>query len=195
MKLGTRGELLFEDGETWLPVSRYWILSMGLLGRYGTRADRGVHFKFTERMIRPDLSEQRIWSSRPRSPSGSRRATDQLPLRGQPTLTAPPPLTQIWGTTGSFRLDLASESSRESIGNKDRLRFELDTEYQLGPLPSGNSAGSDWQNLPFMFWLAIGFLPCNIGGHEIIASLDVHLSSELLVTRKNSFNQTDCTAD
>ncbi|KAK7423033.1 hypothetical protein QQX98_001323 [Neonectria punicea] len=190
MKLGTRGELLFEDGETWLPVSRYWILSVGLLGRYGHREDRGVHFSFAERMIRPDLAEQLIWSSPPGSPSGLRRGTSR------PIVTGPPPPTQIWGTTGSFQMDLPSESGRQSLRNRDRLRFKLHIKEQLGPLPSSNGARPACQKeLPFMFWLAIGFLPCSIGSYKTIASLEFHPGSEPLAERANSFNPAGPGAD
>ncbi|KAF1828555.1 hypothetical protein BDW02DRAFT_574780 [Decorospora gaudefroyi] len=52
------GSLHFEGRHTWLPVSRYWILSIGLLGRYGKRLNcgRGVN----TRTVRPDLEEERV---------------------------------------------------------------------------------------------------------------------------------------
>ena len=30
-----------DEGSSWLPVHRLWILTIGLLGRYGHRRDRG----------------------------------------------------------------------------------------------------------------------------------------------------------
>jgi len=57
IKISMRGDLEFADGNTWLPVSRYWILILGLLGRYGSRADKGLLHPPT---FRRDLDEDRI---------------------------------------------------------------------------------------------------------------------------------------
>lgn len=185
VKLGTRGELLIDDGETWLPVSRYWILALGLLGRYGDRADRGVHFAFSERMIRPDLGEQLLWI-----PVASQKREQRLRLEaGQPALIEPPPPDQIWGTTGSFMVDWQPVSGSQSLRKSDRLRFKLHIKDQLGPLPSSDSTRSVTQeNLQFMFWLAVGFLPYDCGGHEKIVSLDARTGGETLAIQANSYS-------
>lgn len=188
VKLGTRGELMIDDAETWLPVSRYWILALGLLGRYGDRADRGVHFAFAERMVRPDLGEQLLWI-----PVASQKREERLRLgagqpASEPSVEQPPP-DQIWGTTGSFMVDWQSVSGSQSLRKSDRLRFKLHIKDQLGPVPSsGRTIPMTQENLQFMFWLAVGFLPYDGGGHKKIASLNARIGGETLAVPANSYS-------
>jgi hypothetical protein len=52
------GDLVIKENETTLPVSKYYILSIGLLGRYGNRDDGGKVFNLNP--LRPDLRQLRI---------------------------------------------------------------------------------------------------------------------------------------
>ncbi|KAI1739155.1 hypothetical protein F4680DRAFT_149438 [Xylaria scruposa] len=53
------GRLVFKHSYTFLPVSRYWILVVGLLGRYARREDRGKAQMPTS--LRRDLNEERAY--------------------------------------------------------------------------------------------------------------------------------------
>lgn len=53
-----KGSLVLKDGHSWLPVSRFWILTLGLLGRYGRRDGKG--FTFNVNALRRDLKESRM---------------------------------------------------------------------------------------------------------------------------------------
>ncbi len=53
-----RGSLVLRDRHSWLPVSRFWILTLGLLGRYGRRDGKG--FTFNVNALRRDLQESRM---------------------------------------------------------------------------------------------------------------------------------------
>ncbi|KAF4456640.1 FAD dependent oxidoreductase [Fusarium austroafricanum] len=44
-KIPKGDKLVILQGESWLPVHRFWILDLGLLGRYGKRRDRGISIR------------------------------------------------------------------------------------------------------------------------------------------------------
>jgi hypothetical protein len=52
------GTLVIQKYRTWLLVSRYYILTVGLLGRYGHQDDGGKIFNINP--LRPDLDELRL---------------------------------------------------------------------------------------------------------------------------------------
>lgn len=58
VKKSGKGRLEIRDQHTWLPISRYWILTLGLLGRYGYRKDGGI--VYNSNRLRRDLRGPRI---------------------------------------------------------------------------------------------------------------------------------------
>jgi hypothetical protein len=58
INLDKAGDLVFYEQHAWLPVSRYWTLTLGLLGRYACRNDKGTcHYPDA---LRRDLNEERV---------------------------------------------------------------------------------------------------------------------------------------
>ncbi|KAF2677529.1 hypothetical protein K458DRAFT_158625 [Lentithecium fluviatile CBS 122367] len=48
------GDLVYKDGQTWLPVHKLWLLVFRLRGRYDVRRDRG------QAIVQEDLSASRV---------------------------------------------------------------------------------------------------------------------------------------
>ncbi|KAH8769338.1 hypothetical protein BGZ57DRAFT_898314 [Hyaloscypha finlandica] len=176
-----RGNLEIRDQHTWLPVSRYWILGLGLLGRYGHRIDSGVAYHVN--MLRRDLHEPRII---PGDDDGAHEDTDSGtsdlesdgPSQGHGSNTSPSSHTTnhnpsrhksgvIEGITGSFRKLTAPSNASYTSSTSIIFTIHNNQEMGLDPKSPGYRKGLDLQevvDLRVFYWLASGFLP-SLQGH------------------------------
>lgn len=170
---GTNGKLVIYNTQTWLPVSRYWILIAGLLGRYG---DRQYYAHVHGPPCRADLDEYQVdisgsddssddmnsssgddWSvtssladrqrGRRRLSNSTSSGTGSLDI----SLHALRRRSKIQGLTGSFRkLKLNNNPGSDFSFITSLLQFEI-----FGRV----STYSEELSLGDMLWLASGFLP------------------------------------
>jgi len=157
-----RGRLIYRHGHAWLPVSRHWILVVGLLGRYGDRQDNG---RLITPTIRRDLDEERTLmndsnsgpdlSSVTSDSSTSHNEFSFIPLESSRR-------TKISGVTGVIQ---KLKTIRNEPNLSSPLSFHMHNEDERGHI-----LGNESSSLETMFWLAQGFLPCSEEG--IVYSLE-----------------------
>lgn len=168
------GELAIKENETSLPVSKYYILIIGLLGRYGDRDDGGKVFNVNP--LRPDLHQLRLLillhsttvklkyvrdssikgdrSSRRSSyiheSDGSGSDTDVSSVHNELGSR----VNTICGITGEFRVTnrfgtvdaSAEDNNLMSMGERSTFRFILHNDQEMGlQLPPGSQ--TDAQSL------------------------------------------------
>ncbi|KIW63247.1 hypothetical protein PV04_10109 [Phialophora macrospora] len=121
--------LVIRQREAWFPMHRFFILGVGLRGRYGHRDDRGERMtvETTARLVteEPDQTGEELW----------RRST-----------TA----GKLYGTTGTIWW-------RQSL-NSNETRFD-ETYFAPHPDPISQADVADATPIDELFWLAIGCLP------------------------------------
>ncbi|KAI1081398.1 hypothetical protein F5B20DRAFT_588467 [Whalleya microplaca] len=181
------GSLEIVDGLTALGVSKYWILLVGLLGRYGKRKDRGILYKSS---IRRDMGGERAsirhWvmddeasegSDDGGSPSWRTRSTNSSPGRRMPKYNVyrmqhgnwrftNASLPSLHGITGGIRvLGRLKGSWRDfaSVSFNPHSMSEI-----MGP---GVVSKRDISPLRTLFWLAYGFMP-HMHESDVIISLE-----------------------
>ncbi|PGH13353.1 hypothetical protein AJ80_06347 [Polytolypa hystricis UAMH7299] len=194
---------VFVNNDTSLVVSKYWILIVGLLGRYGNRKDKGIVQKFS---IRRDIEEERApvnlstmmeiemsgtaidLSSdfeAESSSGGSQWESDttlsyknDLELEedefGQMFAMDPEPL--IYGTTGSF------QSVGRQKGSWRHMKTVTFVPRAMGEIFSAEEGGEKAEavSLETKFWIANGCLPTGVkaDGKNLILSFEDLLSED-----------------
>lgn len=130
--------LLIEQNKAFLPVHRLWILTLGLLGRYGTRSLDNI-LSASTRLRAPGTGTGRSESSM------NRETPESYPLT-QFTGTDRPLLR---GTTGAINL----------------YRHDTRSAYTFVPHDANflKSIRQDKLSLRSLYWLALGAIPCGEG--------------------------------
>ncbi|KAI0140035.1 hypothetical protein F4776DRAFT_677275 [Hypoxylon sp. NC0597] len=183
------GNLEIVDGSTALVVSQYWILLVGLLGRYGKRNDRGILQKSS---IRRDMDGERAsirqWlgdesasesSVDGRSPiSRTRSSNSSLDNTGVINANAyrvqhgnwkltNVPLTKLYGITGDIQF---LGRLRGSWRHFTSVSFDP---HSMGEIMiPGVASKTEVSSLRTLFWLAYGFLPHPYKSNVIISLED-----------------------
>ncbi|OTA76161.1 hypothetical protein M434DRAFT_402551 [Hypoxylon sp. CO27-5] len=183
------GNLEIMDGLTALVVSKYWILLVGLLGRYGKREDRGILKKSS---IRRDMDGERAsirqWlddesaseaSVEGRSPvSHIRSSNTSLDNRGQMNVNAyraqhgnwkltNVPLPKLYGITGDFQYLGRLKGSWRHFTS-----ISFDPHAMSEIMVPGIASKKEVSPLCTLFWLAYGFLPHPYKSNIIISLED-----------------------
>jgi len=207
------GELVVRENETSLPVSKYYILSIGLLGRYGDRDDGGKFFN--DNPLRPDLLQLRILTTfrgpqrmgrRYRSSSGSDISnTDSETDDSSIHRTRRPQARSICGTTGEMRIkkefslaDIAEEENGFGVtGNGKTLQFMLHNDQEIGlDIEPGEATDTMHPlvapDLPLdnLYWLASGFIPLS-SRYGFVACLQTPQGILDLESTRSLFSDTD----
>ena len=155
---------MFHNRQTYLEVSRYWVLAVGLLGRYGYRRDHG---KAPLRdSLRRDLDEERTlvdarYIEELDAEPGHGDADDIFKLVDELNMLARAPsgttdlseifkrISKLCGITGEI----------VKVRNVEEPKFSLifipHNEYEMGFVPPRKETVS----LAALYWLANGFLP------------------------------------
>ncbi|CAI6099522.1 unnamed protein product [Clonostachys chloroleuca] len=168
---GRTGRLKFADGRTWLPVSRYWVLTLGLLGRYGERRDKG---NFHPSALRRDLDEERLLVSTNSTSKQYDSDTDDASLGSEisdiysTSVYTNRRANTIRGITGTIRKLKPTSPGVDGHTLGCPLSFELRNRSEIG-----EERKDEVNPLSSLFWLAAGFLPLsNDPQDSIVASLE-----------------------
>jgi len=164
-----RGRLVYRHGHAWLPVSKHWVLAIGLLGRYGDRYDSG---RFIIPTIRRDLEEERTFVSGSNSgpelsSDSSDSSTSHLEFSFIPLVSRG--VTKISGVTGVIEKLKTSHRNERTLSSP--LSFHLHNEDERGKV-----LGKESSNLETLFWLAEGFLPDLVRNQTVYSFEDPSLN-------------------
>jgi hypothetical protein len=139
--------VLVQDGQTWLPVHRTWIIIIDLLGRYGIRKDKG-------KLITKPASGIRSTQARP----GASVAFASTPASSNTWRARAPSIqhigfTCLFGVTGWIYLRPGMGSGESHISSHSIAFFTSHSRGETGEIPS------EELDIGQMFWLAVGCLP------------------------------------
>ncbi|KAG9252360.1 uncharacterized protein F5Z01DRAFT_224444 [Emericellopsis atlantica] len=195
------GTLEIVQSQTALVASKYWVLILGLLGRYGNRPDKGVlHRARVRRNRQQELGLKRDIKNdfrtfhpgvRPRRPrttpvdEGERqyRVLSPVPLPDEPTLGNLTPRSDSDSGSSLYRRPPTIFGITGRIRNSGRQKgswnylnlvsFTPHTNKDMFPA-KGRPAKRDVVSLETLFWLAQGFLPCGMeaDGQRVVISLE-----------------------
>lgn len=187
---------MFRLNHAWLPMSRYWILAIGLLGRYGARQDEG---KFYVENFRGDLHEERPSAtvdsegsfdyddgsasenestddSGKGGLSSHRRSSDGSSVSSRSASKLPKPDSHIYGKTGRFK---RLRRSRESQDITSPLQFFRHNKAESGVYPKIDAS------LVTLYWLAEGFIPIP-GGSNVFCFGNPQVEPPIFETKSST---------
>ncbi|KAF2878550.1 hypothetical protein BDV95DRAFT_557755 [Massariosphaeria phaeospora] len=145
-----RGELIYRDRDTWIPLHKLWLLAFGLLGRYSVRRDQGQTIQ-TSNPSRLDY-QQVLKSKDQHLHDRDLHLDDQglhmlLHLQAQDLhIPLQSPAENLHGSIGVL-------TRSKGIGNIDNIYLNPYSSQLRGDLDR------DEMPLPNLFWLSVGCLP------------------------------------
>jgi hypothetical protein len=157
--------LIIRNQQSWLPVHRFWLLRIGLVGRYGHREDGGKK-KMLENANRLRIEEKEEGSA---GRDEGRRSRD-VELDAEKTKwETSSSAERLSGLTGILWW-------RTRVSSQSESRID-EVYFSPHPVSRRQALYPDPIQLPHLFWLSLGCLPLTIGSTTVAYDLGAFLDS------------------
>ncbi|KAF2115757.1 hypothetical protein BDV96DRAFT_659036 [Lophiotrema nucula] len=174
------GLLVIQDGQTWLPIHRSWILIVGIMGRFGKRKDSGkIVIRSTSGVASTQAKPGDFVAPSGRSSQGLPRGLRRVPRNYTPDWRMSNPgwtsaaystsgtkYKTLHGITGVIHFGTEMPGAAQSEKDTKRLYFTSHTSQEIGEVTK------EPMDIGHMFWLAVGCLPAP--GSKVFSLDDVH---------------------